>query len=72
MNFYEELKQEFENAGLKGEIKTLPKDKRPTEKDLLELERRIALRIKENEDMMFMSDIYAQKCMPVGKVRVKK
>ena len=52
MSFYEELDREFKAAGIAGGIIPVPEELSPTPKDYAELERKIAIRVRENEIMM--------------------
>ena len=65
MNFYEELKQNFNEAGIEGGIIEVPPELKPTPEDYRELERRIALRTAENDRVLDQSMIIAQFSLPV-------
>ena len=59
MNFYKELEREFKAAGIEGGVIPVPAELRPTAEDFGELERRIAMRVHENEVMMAESELLA-------------
>ena len=59
MNFYDELEREFKNAGINGKVIPVPDELKPTPEDFTELDRRIAIRTRENEIMMAESIKYA-------------
>lgn len=65
MNFYDEIEREFKAAGIAGGIRPVPEELRPTREDYAELERRIAIRIHENEVMMAESKWLADR-IPLG------
>ena len=65
MNFYEELEQEFKNAGINGRIISVPEELKPTAQDIADLDQRIAIRCAENERMMSESAMYAEHSLPV-------
>lgn len=60
MNFYEELDQEFKNAGIKGHIVAVPPELRPTAEDFTNLDRKIAIRCAENDRMLAESALLAK------------
>ena len=60
MNFYDELEREFKNAGINGKVIPVPDELKPTPEDFAELDRRIAIRTRENEIMMAESIKYAK------------
>ena len=66
MNFYKELAREMKNAGLESEIIEVPKELRPTPKDIAELDRKCEIRCEENRKMMILSELYASEGMPAG------
>ncbi len=59
MNFYKELERECISAGLSGKVIPVPQELRPTNYDYADLERRIAIRVHENEIMMAESELLA-------------
>lgn len=59
MSFYEELEREFKAAGIAGSIRPVPEGLKPTREDFAELERRVAIRVHENEIMMAESELLA-------------
>ena len=67
MNFNEEVARELKAAGLTGfKLVEIPDDKKPTPKDYAELERKIAIRTRENDEMLALSIMYAKESMPCG------
>ena len=61
MNFYKELKMYADEAGIEGvRIVEVPLELRPTKDDCKELERRIAIRAAETDNMLDQSKINAQ------------
>ena len=65
MNFYEELKQCFDEVGIEGRIVEVPPELRPTPEDFRDLEQRIALKTDKNERMLAQSIVNAQFSLPV-------
>ena len=51
----------FNAAGLKGKIITIPEELKATPEDYAELERKIAIKTRENEIMMNESMKYAKR-----------
>lgn len=68
MNFYKELDKEFKNAGLEGKIIEVPDELKPTAIDYEELERNISIKTNENEEMLFLSSVYASNNLPCQKL----
>lgn len=67
MNFNEEVARELKAAGLTGfKLVEIPDEKKPTAKDYAELEKRIAIRTRENDEMLALSIMYARESMPCG------
>ena len=67
MTFHEEIAQAFKDAGLTGfKLVELPDEKKPTAKDYAELQRKIDIRMRENDEMLAMSIKYARESMPCG------
>ncbi len=60
LSFYEELEQNFKDAGTKGRITKVDPSMQPTAKDIAELEQKIAIRVAENEKMLAQSQLYAK------------
>lgn len=61
MSFYKEIEREFKAAGIAGGIRPVSEELRPTREDYAELERRIAVRVHENEVMMAESELLADR-----------
>ena len=59
MNFYKEIEREFKEAGILGGIYPVPEELKPTSEDYADLERRIGIRVHENEVMMAESELLA-------------
>ena len=71
MSFYDELEREFKNAGLVGKKVSVPDELKPSDKDFMELDNRIAIKTEENRNMLYKSGIYAQNGMPCGSGNIK-
>lgn len=59
MNFYKEIEHELNNAGILGSICSVPEELKPTSEDYADLERRIGIKVHENEIMMAESKLFA-------------
>jgi hypothetical protein len=59
MNFNEEIVKEFVELNLSGCVKNIPNEDKGTLKDWADLERKIELRVRENEIMMTQSELNA-------------
>lgn len=59
MNFNEEMERELKELGLGGGVVLIQPEDRGTSNDWAALERKIALRVHENEIMMTQSELNA-------------
>lgn len=59
MNFNEEMERELKELNLGGEVVLIQPEDRGTSNDWAVLERKIALRVHENEIMMTQSELNA-------------
>ena len=59
MNFNEEMDRELSDLNLGGKVVDIPPEDKGTSKDCAILERKIALRVHENEIMMTQSELNA-------------
>lgn len=59
MNFNEEMERELKELGLGGGVVLIQPEDRGTSNDWAVLERKIALRVHENEIMMTQSELNA-------------
>ncbi len=59
MNFNEEIERELQDLNLGGKVVDIRPEDKGTSKDWAALERRIALRVHENEIMMTQSELNA-------------
>ena len=59
MNFNEEMDRELSDLNLGGKVVDIPPEDKRTSKDWAILERKIALRVHENEIMMTQSELNA-------------
>ncbi|MCI6242098.1 MAG: hypothetical protein MR646_02145 [Agathobacter sp.] len=59
MNFNEEMDRELSDLNLGGKVVDIPPEDKGTSKDWAILERKIALRVHENEIMMTQSELNA-------------
>lgn len=59
MNFNEEIERELQELNLGGKIVDIQPEDKGTRKDWAILERKIALRVHENEIMMTQSELNA-------------
>ena len=71
MSFYDKLEHEFKNAGLVGKKVSVPDELKPSNKDFMELDNRIAIKTEENRNMLYKSGIYAENSMPCGSGNIK-
>lgn len=62
MDYKKLLKNEIESIGLNAKITKLPEKMRATPDDLINLEKNIAMDIRENETMLSKSSILAGRC----------
>lgn len=65
LNFYKELKQCFDEAGIEGGIIEVPPELEPTLEDYKELEHRMTLKAAETDRMLAQSQINAQFSLPI-------
>lgn len=59
MNFNEEIEIELQELNLGGQVVPIQPEDKGTSEDWAILERKIALRVHENEIMMTQSELYA-------------
>ena len=59
MNFNEEMERELSDLNLGGKVLEIPTEDKGTPMDWATLERKIALRVHENEIMMTQSELNA-------------
>ena len=71
MSFYDKLEHEFKNAELTGYEVEVPDELKPSNKDFMELDNRIAIKTEENRNMLYKSGIYAENSMPCGSGNIK-
>ena len=73
MNYNKEMMLEFKKIGFKNfKLIKIPKDKKGTYEDYLKLEKKIESYSKENEEMLYLSELYSKDSLVCGKVLTKR
>lgn len=59
MSFNKEMAEEFDKIGVRYELRKIPNEKRGTSNDYRKLENKISCHVKENDEMLAKSYLFA-------------